>query len=193
MSTNQTTNAASTSLEDGRTGDGILRALIPFAGTFTPEHVRAWMAGPRLMGPPSTIWRRATIQNSNVDGAFCLYVCERTGEAIWVPCGEYFVANRPRGAQPLGTLMDYLFSQRTRAVGPEGYGIHHTGRTSSGENGNIRRPRGNHASMVVRPERAGSIRQHRFNPLVPPEPAAAGTGSRRTVARRERRLRGRGL
>ena len=111
----------------------------------------------------------------------CFYVCERTGEAIWVPWGKYFVVNRTRGAQPTGTVMGYLFSQRTRVVGPESYGFHHTGRTTSGKGENIRRPIGNHASMVGRPERGRSTRVHGFNPLVRSEIAAAVTGSTRTI------------
>jgi hypothetical protein len=183
----------STSFEAGRTGNVAFQALTAFAGTFTPQQVRVRMTGPHLMGSPSTIWRRTTIQHSNADGFYCLYACERTGQAIWVPCVDFFVTNRPRGTQHTGTVMDYLFSQRTRAVVPEGYGIHSTGRTASGENGNILRPRGNHGSIVGRPERGGPTRLHRFNPLVRPEPAAAGAGRRRKVVRRERRLRERGL
>lgn len=168
-------------------------ALIPFSGALSPDLVRSRMAGPNLNGPPATIWRRTTIQHSNADGSFCLYACERTGEALWVPVGEYFVGDRPRGAQPAGTIMDHLFSHGSRAFRPEGYGIHHTGRIAGGENGNIRRPRSDHASTVGRPEIARATRPHRFNPLVRLEPAAAGTGSRRTVARRDRRDRARGL
>ncbi|CAF1480885.1 unnamed protein product [Rotaria sp. Silwood1] len=108
---------------------------------------------------------------------------------MWVPSGEYFVADRPRGGQQTGTVMDYLVAQGSRADRPESYGIHNTGRTAFGENGDIPRPRANHASMVGRVERPAATRSYRFNPLVRPEPATAGMGSRKTVARRERRER----
>ena len=181
-------NRSVVSGNDGGVGDVAgLPALIPFSGTISPTQVRSRMGGPNLNGPPATIWRRTTIQHSNADGSYCLYACERTGEAMWVPNGEYFVADRPRGAQPSGTVMDYLLSPSRQTMGPEGYGFHHARRNVSDENGNIRGPRNHHANMIARTERAEPTRLHRFNPLARPEPAAAGTGSRRTVARRERR------
>lgn len=186
-------DVSSTAGNDGDVGDAALQALIPFSGALSPEQVQRLMVGPNLNGPPAAIWRRTTIEHSNADGSFCLYACERTGEAMWVPGGEYFVADRPRGAQPAGTLMDYLFSQRRQAVRPEGYGIHHTDQMRSGENGNFRGPRNHHVSMVSRGERVGANRLHRFNPLARQEPAVAGTGNKRTVARRERRERQRGF
>ncbi|CAF1530642.1 unnamed protein product [Adineta ricciae] len=82
--------------------------------------------------------------------------------------------------------MDYLLRDGRQAVRPIGYGFHHTGRNASGENGNIRRYRSTHASVIRRVE---TIRLHRHNPLVRAEPGAVGTGKRRTVARRERRER----
>ncbi len=179
--------SSSVSGNEGRVGDEALQALIPFSGALSPDQVRSRMVGPILNGPPAAIWRRTTIQHTNADGVFSLYACERTGQAMWVPVGDFFVADKPQGAQPTGSVMDYLLSQRRHSARPEGYGIVHTGRTSSGQNGNIHQPRGNHASMLHRPERAGATRLHRFNPLVRQEPAPAGTGSRRTVARRERR------
>jgi len=172
---------------DRRVGDVALHALIPFSGAFSPENVRTRMAGPSFNGRPGAIWRKTTIQHSNAEGSYCLYACERTGEAMWVPNGEYFVADQLQGAQPLGTVMDYLLSQRLQTVRPGGYGFHHAGRTVSGENGNIRRPRNNHVSLVERPGRTEATRLHRFNPLARQEPAVAGTGSKKTVARRERR------
>ena len=178
---------AVTSGNEGVVGDVALQALIPFPGAFTPQQVRSRMVGPNLNGPPVAIWRRTTISNSNGDRAYCLYACERTGEAMWVPTGEYFVADRPRGAQPVGTVMDYLLSQRQQTAGPGGYGIHHAGRTLPGENGNIHRPRNNHASMVGSSRRNGHTRLHRLSHPARQEPAEAGSGSRRTVTRRDRR------
>jgi hypothetical protein len=172
---------------NGPAGDAALKALIPFSGDLAPEQVRNRMGGPNLNGPPAAIWRKTTIQHSNADGSYCLYACERTGEAMWVPVGDYFVADRPQGGQRAGTIMDHLVNQRQAAVRPEGYGVHHVGRTFYGENGNIRGPRNNRANMVGGAQRGGATRSHRFNPLVRQEPAVAGTGSRSTVARRERR------
>ena len=104
-----------------------------------------------------------------------------------MPVGDFFVANRPLGSQASGSLMDYILSDRRRqTVGPTGYGFHSTGRTTSGENGNIRRPLGTHANVI---RREAATRLYRHNPLVRSEPVAAGAGSRRTVARRERRER----
>src|SRR5205085_2329321 len=108
--------------------------------------------------------------------------CERTGHAMWVPFGEYFVADRPRGAQPRGTVMDYLVAQGRQAGRPEGYGVHHVGQVNPSENRNIQGPRRHLANMV----RTAAVRP-RFNPMARPEPSAAGMGSRRTHARRERR------
>ncbi len=177
----------STASNDGGEGEAALKALIQFPGTYTPAQVRERMVGPILNAPPAAIWRRTTISHSNPDGCFSLYACERTGEAMWVPTGEYFVANRARGAQPSGTIMDYLFSQRTQSVAPEGYGIHHADNAVFGENGNIRRPKNNHASMMGRSYRADAARLHRFNSLARQEPAVAGTGSKKMAARRARR------
>ena len=152
------------------------------------------MTGPNLNGPPASIWRRSTIQHSNTDGSFCLYTCERTGEVVWMLVGEFFVADRPRGVQPTGTVMIYLFSQRQQTIRPSGYGFHHTGRFVSGSsNGNIRRPISNQAYMVYRAARAGATRTHHSNHLAPQKPAVAGTGTRRTVVSRERRDKAREL
>lgn len=178
---------SSSSNHDRGAGDAAFHALIPFSGGLSPGEVRSRMAGPNLNGPPSTIWRRTTIQHSNADGSFCLYACERTGEALWIPVGEYFVADRPRRAQQAGTIMDYLLSPGRTAIRPEGYRAHHTGRITSGENANIRQPSDDHGRMAGCPERSGATRLHRFNPMSRPVPATAGMGSRRTVARRERR------
>ncbi|UJR24361.1 hypothetical protein I4U23_005738 [Adineta vaga] len=176
---------------DREVSDVVFRTLTPFSGTFSPEAVRGGLSGPRVGGPPSTIWRRAAMNHSNSDGFYCRYMCERTGEAMWVPNGEFFVANRPQGVQEgRGSLMDYLLTERRQAVGAIGYGYHHSGRNASSENGNIRRPRSTHTSVMRRPE---TTRLHRHNPLVRTEPAVAGAGSMRTVDRRERRERVREL
>ncbi|CAF1328116.1 unnamed protein product [Adineta ricciae] len=183
------TDAQSTSnVGVGREGVCVdFRALVSFSGGYSPEQVRGGLSGPHLGGHPSIIWRKTTIYHSNQDGSYCLYACERSGAAMWVPVGDLFVANRPLGSQASGSLMDYILSDRRRqTVGPTGYGFHSTGRTTSGENGNIRRPLGTHASVM---RREPATRLHRHNPLVRPEPVAAGAGSRRTVARRERRER----
>jgi hypothetical protein len=74
MSTSTNNNTASTSSENGRTDDVVLR------------------------------WNLYSRAGSNGDGSLCLYDCERTGEAIWVPYGEYLVTNRPRGTRPSATL-----------------------------------------------------------------------------------------
>ncbi|CAF1544350.1 unnamed protein product [Adineta ricciae] len=173
--------------DDGIARDVAFQALIPFSGAFSPTQVRGQLVGPILNGPPTSIWRRTTISHSNADGSFCLYACERTGQAMWIPNGDHFVADRSQSGQSSGTVMDYLFSRSTQAVGPRGYDFYHTGRTVSGENRNIHRPRNTHASMIERSERTGSTRLIRFSPMARHEPSAAGRGTRRTAARRERR------
>ena len=183
-------NRSAVERNEGEGGDAAsLSALIPFSGAFSPEQVRSQMANPNLSGQPTTIWRRTTIRHANADGSYCLYACERIRQAMWVPDGEYFVADRSRGAQLAGTVMDYVLSQGRQAFRPESCGMHSTDRTSSGENENIRQPRNNRASRVDRAERVWPTRLHRFNPLVRSKPAAAGMESSRTVARRERRKR----
>ncbi|UJR18850.1 hypothetical protein I4U23_021978 [Adineta vaga] len=184
-----TSNAQNSAVsgDDGVARDVAFQALSPFSGAFSPTEVREQLVGPILNGPPTSIWRRTTISHSNADGSFCLYACERTGEAMWVPSGEHFVADRSQRGQSTGTVMDYLFSRSGQTTGPRGYGFHHTGRTVSGENRNVHRPRNIHASMVDRSERTGSTRLIRFSPMACHQPSAAGMGTRRTIARRERR------
>jgi hypothetical protein len=65
-----------------------LPALIPFSGAISPSQVRQQMVGPILNGPSAAIWRRTTISYTSADGSFCLYACERTDQAMWVPSGE---------------------------------------------------------------------------------------------------------
>lgn len=80
---------------DRGVGDAAVPALIPFSGAFSPEQVKTRMVGLSFNGPPGTIWRKTTFEHSNADGSYRLYVCEGTREAILVPNGEYFVADRP--------------------------------------------------------------------------------------------------
>lgn len=62
--------------------DGALKALIPFSGSLSPESVRDRMSCPTLNGPSGAVWRRTTIRHVTSARAFCLYACERTGEAM---------------------------------------------------------------------------------------------------------------
>ncbi len=181
---------SSISGNDGGADDPALKALIPFSGAYSPHQIRSRMAGPSLNGPTGAIWTRTTIQYSNADGSFCLYACERTGEAMWVPSGEYFAADRSRGAQSRGTVMDYLVSQRQRAQRPAGYGIHHVKPLTPSNNWIRQGPKRYAAKMMVRTSlqaASGSC----FNPIARSEPSNVGAASRRTVARRERREKGR--
>ncbi|CAF1638153.1 unnamed protein product, partial [Adineta ricciae] len=180
--------------EDGQqttrgVGDAVLTALIPFSGEFSPEQVRRGLRGPILSDPPAAIWRRTTFTHTTSDGAFCLYACERTGQAMWVPSGDYFVADRPRGVQPAGTVMDYLLSQRRQVELSSGYGITHVKYTKPREDGNIRRARRHmlgmrgvpSGNMVSRPP-------HRHNPIARPQPSAPGAGSQKTSERLDKLL-----
>ena len=176
-----TSNAQNSAVsgDDGVTRDVAFQALSPFSGAFSPTQVLEQLVGSILNGPPTSIWRRTTISHSNADGSFCLYACERTGEAMWVPNNEHFVADRSQSGQSSGTVMDYLFSRSGQTVGSRGYGFHHTGRTVFGQNRNIHRPRNIHASMVDRSERTGSTRSNRFSPMARDEQSAAGMGPER--------------
>jgi len=89
--------------------DGTFAALIPFSGALTPEYVKERMVGPTLEGPPGAVWRRTNITHTNMDESFILYASERTGQAMWIPCGDHFMANRPHSDQPPATtIMDCL-------------------------------------------------------------------------------------
>lgn len=175
---------------DSEVGDGALQALIPFSGAFTPTEVRERMVGPIFDGPATAIWRKTTITHTNADGFFSLYACERTGKAMWVPSGESFVANRPRGASPAGTVMDYLFSQRQPTRRSESYGINYVSPVRSSQHGKAQGPRAHQSNIAVGVSRGSATRPpHRFNPIARPEPSEPGTGSKQTVSRRERRER----
>lgn len=91
-----TNHSTVTMRNEGAAGDvADLPALIPFSGAISPSEVRQQMVGPILNSTPMAIWRKTTILHSTPDGTFCLYARERTGQAMWVPSGEYFVADRP--------------------------------------------------------------------------------------------------
>ena len=136
------------------------------------------------------VWRRTTISHVTTAGAFCLYACERTGEAIWIPSGDYFVADRSQET-PTGTIMDYLVHQRRSDTRPTGYGFHRSCSTA------------NTQAQRFGVQRPGPMRNHihylasrpynRHDPLARPEPRPAGTGSQRTVSRRVRRDRASGV
>lgn len=106
---------------------------------------------------------------------------------MWVPSGDFFVADRAQEA-PRGTIMDFLVPHRHSNRGPIGYGFN--------RNGSINLPASRNTQRQV-VHRSGPIRNHgrslaerpvnRHDPISRPEPHPAGTGSRRTVARRERR------
>ena len=172
--------------DEGAVDDGALRALIPFSGALSPEAVRARMVSPALNGPSGAVWRRTPITQANADGAFCLYACERTGEAMWIPTGDFFVADRSQGP-PNGSIMDFLVPQRRsdgRLVGRshDSYGF--TSHTSLPHGRReVHRP----GPIRTRPSFLATRPSNRHNPVARPEPRPAGTGSRRTVARRERR------
>ena len=178
-----TTNSTAIIGNEGVVGDVAgLPALIPFSGAISASEVRQQMVGPILSGPPMAIWRKTTIVNSTPDGAFSLYACERTGQAMWVPSGEYFVADKPRGAQPRGTVMDYLSFQRPQTGRPSGY-TQHSARQ-------VPQPR-RHLTSIVRHRPIAAATGPRYNPIGPAPPRPAGSGTRRTITRRERRSNGR--
>ena len=170
------THSTASNGDEGAVGDVAgLPALIPFSGAISPSEVRQLMVGLNLNGPPMAIWRKTTIAHSTPDGSFSLYACERTGQAMWVPSGEHFVADRPRGVQPRGTVMDYLAFRGNQTGRPSGYGLQRVSQVPS--------PR-RHLTNVVRHRPLAAATGPRYSPMAA---APAGTGTRRTVRRRERR------
>ena len=73
-----------------------INALVPFETSTSMEDARKWMKGPALNGLPSAIWRKTAITNATEEGVFSLFVCERTNSAMWVPTGDFFVADKPK-------------------------------------------------------------------------------------------------
>ena len=133
------------------------------------------------------LWRR-TISHVNIDGAYILYACDQTGEVMWIPSCDFFVANRSQEA-PTRSIMDYLVNQRRTDERPVGYGFHWLRSMNQSVNAHVQR-RGNCL---------GSVRTHgctlaarplrRHDPLAHPESHPSETGSRRMMSRRKRRER----
>ena len=155
-----------------------LPALIPFSGAISPTKVWQQMVNPILNSPPMAIWRKTTIAHSTPDGSFCLYACERTGQVMWVPSGDHFVADRPQGVQPRGTVMDYLSFQGHQIGRPSGYGLHRVSQAPSSRR---------YLTNIVRHRSFAATTGPRYSPMAVATPKPAGSGTHRTIARRERR------
>ena len=115
------------------------------------------MKDPTLNGPPSAIWRKITVTNFTNEGVFSLFFCERTNSAVWVPTGDFFVADKPKETTRTSVL-DFVTPNNPRQWFSE--------------------------RNIYIPSKYNSFA--RRYPIVQPELKPAGSGSKGTITRRIR-------
>lgn len=95
------------------------QALVPFSAMVSKE-IAQLVTPPKFSeiessSPSGLHWIATNVVVSNEYGAFKLYLCQRKGMAMWVPCGDWFTSNQLQtGAQPIGVFAERRSKVRAR-------------------------------------------------------------------------------